>query len=86
MFLYKNDGFQPVFGDFSLFFAVFQKKMLTCQHLRTNTNRKRDNFSATNRFVISFCLYKSLALHVLRLTDNAMLPLSGFLKFSAKRR
>jgi hypothetical protein len=49
------------------------------------TDRKRDNISDKNRFVISFCRYKGLGLtHTAFVWTNAMLALSGIFKFSAK--
>ena len=48
-------------------------------------NRKRDNISATNRFVISFCRYKGLGLaHFVFDRSNAMLALSEIFEFSDK--
>jgi len=41
-------------------------------------NRKRDNISDTNRFVISFCRYKGFGLSPFAFDwSNAMLALSG---------
>ena len=46
------------------------------------TNRKRDNISATNRFVISFCCYKGLGLaHKAFDRSNAMLALHVIFQF-----
>ena len=49
------------------------------------TDRKRDNISAKNRFVISFCRYKGLGLAHLRLTSQTRCSrLTVLSKFSAK--
>ena len=52
---------------------------------KLHRQKKRDNISATNRFVISFCCYRGLGLaHNAFDRSNAMLALSGIVKFSAK--
>ena len=57
-------------------------------HFRVSENftgEKRENISATNRFVLSFCRYKGLGLaHIAFVQTNALLALSGIFKFFAK--
>ena len=61
------------------------KASISRLHSKHIAKQKRDNISATNRFVISFCRYKGLGLaHNAFDRSNAMLALSGVFIFSAK--
>ena len=52
---------------------------------KLKTNRKREDISATNRSVLSFCRYRGLGLaHIAFVQTNAMLALCSKYKFSAK--
>ena len=63
----------------------FTAKQLHFRVSENFTGKKRDNISAMNRFVISFCRYKELGLARIAFDrSNAMLALSGISKFSAK--
>ena len=52
---------------------------------KLKTNRKREDISATNRFVLSFCRYRGWgSAHIAFVRTNAMLAPCSKYKFSAK--